>query len=72
MEINTTCKKSYRHHFRESLASAYDEYSVDGSGTTDFLSVFFFVMVFVKKLYKFLKNPYEFLKENHMNFLKII
>ena len=45
-------------------------YIRDGSGTTDFLSVFFFVMVFVKKLYKFLKNPYEFLKENHMNFKK--
>ena len=43
---------------------------LDGSGTTDFLSVFFLVMVFVKKLRKFLKNPYEFLKENHMNLKK--
>ena len=35
-----------------------------------FFIFFFFVMVFVKKLYKFLKNPYEFLKENHMNLKK--
>ena len=46
-------------------------YTIDGSGTTDFLSVFFFVMVFVKKKpYKFLKNPYEFLKKTHMNLKK--
>ena len=41
---------------------------LEESGATDFLSVFFFVMV--KKPYKFQKNPYEFSRENHMNFKK--
>ena len=37
----------------------------------DFLSVFSLLWFFVKKKpYKFLKSPYEFSKENHMNLKK--
>ena len=44
---------------------------VNGSRTTDFLSVFFLCYGFCKKNpYKFQKNPYEFSRENHMNFKK--